>query len=118
VRIRSGPATVSAEERSEYATGEATRWEGSFNPKKREPGDLAEFTSIRIGLEGKVDNDSGIRPNLRFVCGIGRGIFSPVRLGRGETRPAGLCSTRIVFRHDGNSLSGPTHGQELMISDA
>jgi hypothetical protein len=39
VRIRSGPATVSAEVRSEYATGKATRWEGSFNPKKREPGD-------------------------------------------------------------------------------
>ena len=39
VQIRNGPATVSAEERSEYATGAFERWEGSFNPKKRKPGD-------------------------------------------------------------------------------
>ncbi len=39
VQIRSGPATVSVEDRSEYATGATLRWEGSCNPTKREPGD-------------------------------------------------------------------------------
>jgi hypothetical protein len=39
VQIRSGPATVSVEERGKYATGAAMHWEGSFDPTKREPGD-------------------------------------------------------------------------------
>ena len=39
VQVRRGPATVSVEERSENATGVAIRWEGSFDPMKREPGD-------------------------------------------------------------------------------
>ena len=39
VQNRSGPATVSVEKRSEYATGAEMRWEGSFHSTKREPGD-------------------------------------------------------------------------------
>jgi hypothetical protein len=39
VKIRRGPATVSAEERSAKATGAEMRWEGSFDPMKRESGD-------------------------------------------------------------------------------
>jgi hypothetical protein len=39
VKIRRGPATVSAEDRSTKATGAEMRWEGSFDPMKRESGD-------------------------------------------------------------------------------
>jgi hypothetical protein len=39
VEIRSGPATVSVEDRSKYATGAPKRWEGSCRPTKRKPGD-------------------------------------------------------------------------------
>jgi len=39
VEIRSGPATVSVEDRSKYATGAEKRWEGSCRPTKRKPGD-------------------------------------------------------------------------------
>ena len=62
MQIRSGPATVSAEEGSKYATGAIAlgRQLPSKEARARRP---AEFTSIRIDLEGKVDNDSGIRPN-------------------------------------------------------
>ena len=52
VQIRSGPATVSAEERSHSATGAKLRWEGGFNPAKREPGDRLSSHRFKSTSEG------------------------------------------------------------------
>ena len=93
MRIRSGPATVSAEERSEYATGASAlgRQLRSGEARARRP---AEFTSIRIGLEGKVDSDSGSRPNYPY--GIACLLCVPLG-GRSGPNPFAWASAGIHF---------------------
>jgi hypothetical protein len=59
VQIRSGPATVSVEERSEPSHWRRTALGRQFRSDETRARRPAEFTSIEIDLEGKVDGDSG-----------------------------------------------------------
>ena len=79
MQIRSGPATVSAEERSEYATGAAQRWEGSFDPKKREPGDRLSSRRFESASKERSITIPELDQSLRLVYWISRWICLPVQ---------------------------------------